>query len=214
MIPKAERLRVMIADDVVATRRSTRLMLTLIPNVEIVAIAKDGRDAVEQSRLHKPDIALMDINMPEMNGLDAIAKMREERPELACIILSAERDTATLLEAMAVGARGYLTKPFTSEQLIETMERVTRYLETKKQQADMVTLLRRQRDIFLKELALEYVRQQRTDKKAMLVLEQVAADPNCDRRWLLALAKIYVQRREWGKLKLLRQRVEAGGQVG
>jgi lipopolysaccharide biosynthesis regulator YciM len=78
----------------------------------------------------------------------------------------------------------------------------------------MVALLRRQRDMFMKELALEYVRQKRTDRKTMLVLEQVVADPNCDRRWLVALAKIYVQRREWGKLKLLRQRVEAGGQAG
>ena len=113
-----------------------------------------------------------------------------------------------------MGARGYLTKPFTSEQLIETMSRITQHLETKKKQSDMVALLRRQRDIFMKELALEYVRQKRTDKKAMLVLEQVAADPHCDHRWLVALGKIYVQRREWGKLKRLRQRVEAGGQAG
>jgi YesN/AraC family two-component response regulator len=204
-----QRLRVMIADDVTEMRRSTRLMLTLIPNVEIVAIAKDGREAIAMAREYKPDIALMDVNMPHTNGLQAIAAMRAERPELACIILSAERDTETLLEAMAVGARGYLTKPFTSEQLIETMERVSKNLLVKQRQSGQVAQLRQQRDVILKELAIEYVKQQRADAKAMRVLEQVTADPQCDRRLLVALAWVYVQRQEWEKLKLLKQRMAA-----
>lgn len=201
------RLRVMIADDVAEMRRSTRLMLTLIPNVEIVAIAKDGREAIAMAREYKPDIALMDVNMPYTNGLQAIAAMRAERPDLACIILSAERDTETLLEAMAVGARGYLTKPFTSEQLIMTMERVSKNLLVKQRQADQVAQLRQQRDVILNELAIEYVKQQRTDAKAMRVLEQVTAAPQCDRRLLVALAWVYVQRQEWDKLKELKKRL-------
>jgi YesN/AraC family two-component response regulator len=201
------RLRVMIADDVAEMRRSTRLMLTLIPNVEIVAIAKDGREAIAMAREYKPDIALMDVNMPYTNGLQAIAAMRAERPDLACIILSAERDTETLLEAMAVGARGYLTKPFTSEQLIMTMERVSKHLLVKQRQADQVAQLRQQRDVILNELAIEYVKQQRTDAKAMRVLEQVTAAPQCDRRLLVALAWVYVQRQEWDKLKELKKRL-------
>ena len=206
-VNKPHRLRVMIADDVAEVRRSTRLMLTLIPNVEIVAIAKDGREAIAMSQKHKPDIALMDVNMPHTNGLEAIVAMRAERPELACIILSAERDTETLLEAMAVGARGYLTKPFTSEQLIETIARVSRNLRVKKRQSSQVAQLRRQRDIILKELAVEYVKQQRTDAKAMRVLEQVTSSRQCDRRLLVALAWIYVQRQEWDKLKKLKRRL-------
>ena len=202
-------IRVMIADDVTEMRRSTRLMLTLIPNVEIVAIAKDGREAIEMARIHKPDIALMDVNMPYTNGLEAIAAMRAERPELACIILSAERDTETLLEAMAVGARGYLTKPYTTEQLIETFERVSRNLLVKKRQSSQVAQLRQQRDVILKELAIEYVKQQRTDTKAMRVLEQVTSDPQCDRQLLVALAWVYMQRQEWDKLKALKKRLPA-----
>jgi YesN/AraC family two-component response regulator len=203
------RLRVMIADDETEMRRSTRLMLTLIPNVEIVATAKNGREALEMARQHKPDIALMDVNMPGMNGLEAIAAMRAERPELACIIISAERDTETLLEAMAVGARGYLTKPFTGDQLIETIGQVSRNLAVKRRQSDQVAQLRQQRDVILKELAVEYVKQQRSDAKAMRVLEQVTADPACDRRLLVALAWVYLQRQEWEKLKLLKQRLAA-----
>ncbi len=207
----AERLRVMIADDETEMRRSTRLMLTLIPNVEIVAIAKNGREALEMARSHKPDIALMDVNMPELNGLQAIAHMRAERPELACIILSAERDTKTLLEAMAVGARGYLTKPFTTDQLIETIGQVSKHLAVKRRQSDQVAQLRHQRDVILKELAIEYVKQQRYDTKAMRVLEQVTAAPDCDRRLLLALAWVYMQRQEWEKLKQVKRRLGSSG---
>ena len=208
---KPQQIRVMIADDVTEMRRSTRLMLTMIPNVEIVALAKDGREAIEMARIHQPDIALMDVNMPHTNGLQAIAAMRAERPELACIILSAERDTETLLEAMAVGARGYLTKPFTTDQLIETFERVSKNLINKKRQSSQVAQLRQQRDIILKELAIEYVKQQRTDAKAMRVLEQVTSDPQCDRQLLVALAWIYVQRQEWEKLKVLKKRITVTG---
>ena len=198
----------MVADDVTETRRSTRLMLTLIPNVEIVAIAKNGREAVELARQHKPDIALMDVNMPQMNGLQAIEIMVSERPEMACIILSAERDTETLLEAMAVGARGYLTKPFTSDQLIEAVARISHSISANNAQNDQVAKLRRQRDIYMVELANEYVKQRRTDDKAMLVYEELAARPDCDLQWLMSLAMIYVLRKEWGKLKALAIRLE------
>lgn len=205
---QAQRLRVMVADDVTETRRSTRLMLTLIPNVEIVAIVKNGREAVEAARQHKPDIALMDINMPQMNGLRAIEIMLTERPDMACVIISAERDTETLLEAMAVGARGYLTKPFTSEQLIETVGRVSRSLNASRTRAEQASNLRRQRDIYLVELANEYVKQRRTDDKALLVYEELAARPDCELQWLMSLAMIYVLRKEWGKLKHLAARLD------
>jgi YesN/AraC family two-component response regulator len=85
------RLRVLIADDIVEMRRSTRLMLTLVPDVEVVAIAHNGREAVEMTHKHKPDIALMDVNMPEMDGLDAIKLMMQTHPPLVCVVVSAER---------------------------------------------------------------------------------------------------------------------------
>lgn len=203
-----QRLRVLVADDVTETRRSTRLMLTLIPNVEIVAIVKNGREAVEATRQHKPDIALMDINMPQMNGLRAIEVMLTERPDMACVVISAERDTETLLEAMAVGARGYLTKPFTSEQLIETVGRISRNLLANRHRAEQSANMRRQRDIYLVELANEYVKQRRTDDKALLVYEELAARPDCELQWLMSLAMIYVLRKDWSKLKQLAARLE------
>ena len=205
------RLRLLIADDVAETRRSTRLMLSLIPNVEITAIAKDGREAVELARQHQPDIALMDVNMPRLNGLRAIEIMVKENPSLACIIISAERDTETLLEAMAVGARGYLTKPFTTDQLFETISRVSRSIWAARRETGHLQNLRQQRDAYLAELANEYVKQRRTDDKALLVYEELAAQPACERRWLVSLAMIYVIRQEWGKLKGLAARLEGEG---
>jgi DNA-binding NarL/FixJ family response regulator len=202
------RLRVLIADDVAETRRSTRLMLSLIPNVEIIAIAKNGREAVELARQHKPDIALMDVNMPQMNGLRAIELMIKENRTLACVIISAERDTETLLEAMAVGARGYLTKPFTTDQLVETIARISRGIMAARADSDQVQTVRRQRDIYLTELANEYAKQRRTDDKALLVYEELAARPDCEKQWLISLAMIYVLRQEWPKLKVLAGRLE------
>ncbi len=210
-------IRFLIADDVTETRRSTRLMLSLVDNSEIVAIAKNGAEAVEMARQHKPDIALMDVNMPQMNGLQAIRIMVDENPNLVCIIISAERDPQTLLEAMAVGARGYLTKPFTADQLTETIQRVWKRTHAVAQTARPAAggapggeafQLRQQRDYFLVELANEYLRTRRTDEKAMQVLEILAQDPQCEPRLLTALAMIYALNHRWSKLKTLASRLE------
>ncbi len=211
-------IRFLIADDVTETRRSTRLMLSLIPEAEIVAIAKNGAEAVEMSRKHKPDIALMDVNMPQMNGLQAIRTMVDDNPHLICIIISAERDPQTLLEAMAVGARGYLTKPFTADQLTETIQRVWKRANATTRKAGPtaggaaaggdVAQLRQQRDYFLTELANEYLRTRRTDERAMQVLEILAQDPQCEPRLLTALAMIYALNHRWSKLKVLAARLE------
>ncbi len=218
-------LRFLIADDVTETRRSTRLMLSLLPEAEIVAIAKNGREAVELARQHKPDIALIDVNMPQMNGIQAIRIMVEENPLLVCIVLSAERDTQTLVDAIAAGARGYLTKPFTVDQLTATIQQtwnhsvaqiraaIASVSKATAVAANPVTnhetaQLRQQRDYFLTELANEYLRTRRTDEKAMQVLEILAQDPQCEPRLLTALAMIYALNQRWAKLKLLASRLE------
>jgi two-component system, response regulator YesN len=203
-----KKLRVLIADDKAETRRSTRLMLTLMPEVEIVALAHNGREAIELAHQHRPDIALMDINMPGLNGLEAIAAMRQEHPGLACIVISAEQQRRTFTEAMAVGARGFITKPFTSDQLVEVMTRVGNAVKKEKQQKKEASRMQRERDALLHELASEYVKSQRMDEKARIVFEKLARNKNCDQRILISLAMIYVQRRDWPKLKRLVARLE------
>jgi len=204
-------LRILIADDVSETRRSTRLMLTLVPNAEVVAMASDGRQAVDLARRHRPDIVLMDVNMPNLDGLSAIREMLQVRPDIGCIVISAEQDRHTFKEAMAVGARGFITKPFTAEQLLEVVQRVGQELQKSRRRFEQSEKMRQQRDMYLRELATEYVKTRRTDDKAMAVFEELAADPDCDPRWLMALALIYVLRGQWGKLKDVAGRLEQAG---
>ena len=97
-------LHVLIADDVEETRQSIQKMMSLVPNSEVVAVARNGRETIEMAQRHRPDIALIDINMPEIDGLTAIQTMRQHQPDLICIIISAEKDPPTLQHAIAVGA--------------------------------------------------------------------------------------------------------------
>jgi YesN/AraC family two-component response regulator len=189
-------------------------MLTLIPNVEVVAMAQNGREAIEMTKKHQPDIALMDVNMPEMDGLQAIQTMMQVRPEMACIVISAERDNHFLRRAMAAGARGYIIKPFTSDQLIEVMRRATQAVLANRQHWEETARLRQQRDTYLLELATEYARARRVDEKAMAVFEELAASPNCELRWLISLAMAYVVHQKWSKLKALAERLEKLNQNG
>ena len=205
---KTERLRAIIADDVQEMRRSTRLMMTLVPTIEVVAIAHNGRQAIEMAREYKPDIALLDINMPEMDGLTAIETLMRENPHLACVVMSAQRERAYLQRAMAVGAKGYLVKPFTSDALVSELQRVTKIIEAQKKRVGKVDKVRQQRDEYLVELATAYRKARRTDAKAIAVYEELAKNPQCDKHWLVTLAMVYVIRQMWGKLKVLSERLE------
>lgn len=207
-----DRLRVLIADDVMETRRSTRLMMTLIPEVEVIAIAHNGRQAIEMVQTHNPDIALMDVQMPEMDGLTAIKEMMQIRPNLACVVISAENDRETLRRAMIAGARDYLLKPFTSEQIIEVMHRVVAMVRAQKPVKPAAKIgtgpLPVDRKAYLQKQASHYLRSRRTDDETVAILEELASDPECDANWLTALSMVYLVRRQWGELKHLSARLE------
>ncbi|MDZ7843427.1 MAG: response regulator [Anaerolineales bacterium] len=204
---KEQTYRVLIADDILETRRNTRLMLADNPQVDIVAIAQNGREAIELAKKHQPDIALLDINMPEMNGFEAFQEMQKIFPTMACIIISAEEDNQSFRSAMNVGAREYLVKPFTMYQLHNAIKRVGDIVNKERQKAEVAERLRRQRKAFLTQLAVEYSKSRRTDDEALEVFEQLAADPKCSIRWLKTLAMVYIIRQEWRKLKVLSGRL-------
>ena len=103
-VPPHRKLRVLIADDVQETRRNTRLMLATIDDVEVVAIAANGIQAVDLAKEHHPDILLLDINMPELDGLSAYRRIAQMYPDTGCIIISAER---TLLHCALPCQSGY-----------------------------------------------------------------------------------------------------------
>jgi len=201
------RLRVLIADDVQETRRNTRLMLAMNPEVEVVAIARNGRQAIELAREHKPDLAILDVNMPEMDGLAAYEIMQKKNPDMACIIISAERDNQTLRRAMSIGAREYLIKPFTVDELNLAVHKVGRIIRKKRDNTRRLAQVRAQQEAYLKQLAVEYAKTRRTDDRAVEVFERLASNPECEIRWLRILAMIYVLRQEWEKLKKLAERL-------
>lgn len=202
-----KRLRVLIADDVQETRRNTRIMLGMNPNVEVVAIARNGVEAVGAAKIHKPHLAILDVNMPELNGLAAYEAMRKENPNLACIIISAERDSKTFQQAIAVGVRAYLVKPFTVDELNAAVEKATQFILKKRADTIQNEKIRIQREEYLKRLANEYAKTRRTDDQAMEVFEHLAVNPKCELRYLRILAMIYVIRNEWEKLKTLADRL-------
>ncbi len=199
--------RVLIADDVLETRRNTRLMLADNPMVDIVAIAHDGQEAVDLAKKHQPDIALLDINMPKMNGFEAFQEMHKIFPTMACVIISAEDDNQSFRSAMNVGAREYLVKPFTVYQLNNAVKRVGDIVKSEREKADVSQRLRVQRASYLIQLAHEYSKSRRTDDEALEVFEQLAANPKCELRWLRTLAMLYVIRQEWLKLQVLAGRL-------
>lgn len=205
--PPEEKLRVLIADDVQETRRSTRLMLSMIDNVEVVAIASDGLQAVDMAKESRPDIVVLDVNMPEMNGLAAYKEIAKVHPDTGCIIISAEKDSEILRVAMSVGIRDYLFKPFTVDQLENAIGKVRARLAKTRQQRAQTNQLQQKNQAYLKQLAIEFAKSRRTDDQAVEVYEALAANPACELRWLRTLAMVYVIRQEWGKLRTLAERL-------
>jgi YesN/AraC family two-component response regulator len=207
-VTSKRKLRVLIADDVQETRRNTRLMLATIDDVEVVAIAANGVQAVQLTEEHLPDILLLDINMPELDGLSAYRKIAQGHPDIGCIIISAEKDTTTLRTAMSIGVQEYLIKPYTIEELETAIARVyARVLQTR-QKLVQAEQLRRRNEAYLQQLANEYAKTRRTDDQAIEVFERLADNPQCEPRWLQNLAMIYVIRQMWGRLKILAEKVE------
>ena len=204
-----KKLRVLIADDVQEARRNTRLMLATIDDVEVVAMAANGIQAVQLTEQHHPDVLLLDINMPELDGLSAYRRIAQTHPDIGCIIISAEKDTTTLRTAISSGVQEYLIKPFTVEELETAINRVVPRVQETRRKMIQAEQLRRRNEAYLQQLANEYAKTRRTDDQAIEVFERLADNPQCEARWLQNLAMIYVVRQMWDRLKSLAEKVEA-----
>jgi YesN/AraC family two-component response regulator len=198
---------VLIADDIQETRRNTRLMLGMNPEVEVVAIARNGRQAISLAEKHSPDLAILDLNMPDMDGLTAFEAMKEINPNIECIIISAEKDNDTFRKAMSAGAREFLIKPFTVDELNLAVYKVSQLVVMKRRDTLQIPNDQERSEVDLKRLADEYAKSRRADDEALQVIEELAVNPNCEIRWLRILAMMYVIRQDWGKLKGLAERL-------
>jgi DNA-binding NarL/FixJ family response regulator len=117
-------IRILAVDDHTLLRKGIAAILASQPDMSLVAEASNGREAVELYRTHRPDITLMDLQMPEMNGLDAMIAIRAEFPDARVIMLTTYAGDVQVLRAMKVGARGYLLKTLLDKDLLETIRAV------------------------------------------------------------------------------------------
>ena len=140
------RIRVLLADDHKLFRAGIRALLQTVPGIEIVAEAADGREALRLIAAHRPDVALMDIMMPNLNGLDAAARVGRVFPRTRVVILSMNADEDSVLKALRSGAAGYLVKtadPAELELAIRAVARGERFLSSSVSEHVVATCLKR-----------------------------------------------------------------------
>lgn len=111
-------VRVLIADDHTLFRVGLAQILSGFPRIDVVGQARDGAEAVEQSVRHKPDVVLMDLEMPNVSGVQAIHRLRELAPDVRVLLVSAYANHATFGPAIASGAEGYVPKDITPQEIV------------------------------------------------------------------------------------------------
>lgn len=117
----SDKIRVLIVDDVATTRENIVKLIQFQPEIEAVGQAGNGEEALFQAKALRPDVVLMDINMPGMDGITATERLTVEVPETTIIIMSVQGEQEYLRRAMMAGAKNYLTKPFTGDELIQAV---------------------------------------------------------------------------------------------
>jgi len=119
----AEKIRVIIVDDIAETRENIRKLLQFESDVEVIGVARTGREGLDLAKETKPDVILMDINMPDMDGITATESIRKSVPFAQIIILSVQSDPNYMRRAMLAGARDFLTKPPSVDELTSAIQR-------------------------------------------------------------------------------------------
>lgn len=127
-----EKTKVLIVDDVAETRENIRKLLQFEGDVEVIGVARTGREGCELAKELRPDVILMDINMPDMDGITATETIRKSVPFSQIIILSVQSDPNYMRRAMLAGARDFLTKPPTIDELTSAIRRAGRMAHDEK----------------------------------------------------------------------------------
>jgi DNA-binding NarL/FixJ family response regulator len=117
-------IRVLAADDQRVVREGLAMLLGLLPDVEVVGTAADGEEALALADELRPDVILMDLRMPRMDGVEATRRLRASHPEIKVVVLTTYADDHSVLEALRAGALGYLTKDAGADEIRQALQRV------------------------------------------------------------------------------------------
>ncbi len=124
MSDDSSRIRILAVDDHPIVREGIANLVRVQPDMVLVGEASNGRDALQQFRTHRPDVTLMDLQMPEMNGLDALIAIRNECADAKVIVLTTYAGDALILRALKAGAEAYILKNTLHRELLETIRAV------------------------------------------------------------------------------------------
>lgn len=131
--PMAEKIRILVVDDIVETRENLAKLISFEPDMTIVASADGGQQAVEFAKRDRPDVILMDINMPDMDGITATEIIANTVPESPIIMMSVQGEQDYLRRSMLAGAREFLVKPFSADELVNAIRHVHEIEKVKRQ---------------------------------------------------------------------------------
>lgn len=121
----SERIRILVVDDHTVVRKGLCSLLSADKyGIEVVGEAANGREAIEKAQQLQPEVVLMDIVMPELNGIEAISAILEENPEIRILVLTSHAEDDLLLQAIEAGALGYLMKDASPDELVSTIKSV------------------------------------------------------------------------------------------
>jgi DNA-binding NarL/FixJ family response regulator len=119
-----EKIRILIADDQTITRSGLQMLLSTQENLEIVGAARDGQEAIALADSLQPDVILMDLHMPEVNGIDATRRIHRTSPQIGILILTIFEDDTSVFPAIRAGARGYLLKNTEQDELLRAIQTI------------------------------------------------------------------------------------------
>ena len=117
----SDRIRVLAVDDHPIVREGIAALIAIQPDMILVAEASDGREAIQQFRMHRPDVTVMDVQMPGMSGLDALIAIRNEFPDAKVVMLTTYKSDAQIVRALKAGAQGYLLKNTLHKELLQAI---------------------------------------------------------------------------------------------
>lgn len=121
----SEKIKLLVVDDIAATRENIRKLIGFESDIMVIGEAGSGEEAVEKAKILQPDIILMDINMPGMDGILATEQITADAPQSAIIIMSVQGEQEYLRRAMVAGAKNYLVKPFSGDELLQAIKQTS-----------------------------------------------------------------------------------------